>query len=349
MNQDEIFEIEKGRIIKSCFSEHDEDGLCKSSSRAPSSQEDVFRGQRADRSRIIVCETYITHIRVLEDPEYPDSPPPLVSDGTDSKKVGYLFVSVQESNQVQIHKGRENYNGSFSIAQSWPIDSLTRVETFDMVDDDVSKAQHAGAKGFTLWLGKPYYWEADIVETKQFFLASLVNICTQPIVGKVPELVGFTKEGVDAMAKMPPPTWSRRQLIYTTAVPTLAEHNVWSNQTPRSRLPDPKSDVDPDPSPLVQKPGKLQPKLLSAGEVILLCQEAMIDARALYDSDIPDSTESKLGLTVDLSHKGIQEIPEEVIDTINRVERYYAVQHLEYKANYFSRLALSHNQIHTLP
>jgi hypothetical protein len=260
---------------------------------------------------------------------------------------------VQESKQVQIHKGRENYDGSFSIGKSWPIDSLTRVETFDMVDDDASKAQlqaqRPGAKGFTLWLGKPYYWEADIVETKQFFLASLVNICTQPIVGKVPELVGFTKEGIDAMAKIPSRTWSRRQSIYTTAVPTPAGHNVWSNQTPRSRLRDPKSDVDLDPSPLVQKPGKLRPKLLSAGEVILLCQEAMINARALYDSEIAGSTESKVGLTLDLSHKGIQEIPEEVIDTINRVERYYAVQYHEYKADYFARLALSHNQINTLP
>lgn len=65
---------------------------------------------------------------------------------------------------------------------------------------------------------------------------------------------------------------------------------------------------------------------LNAGQVITLAREAMKDALQHNESQAAEasgvSNELKPGVTIDLSRKNIQELPEEVVDIIkNELER----------------------------
>lgn len=67
---------------------------------------------------------------------------------------------------------------------------------------------------------------------------------------------------------------------------------------------------------------------ISAGQVVALAKEAM--KAALYENETKAaeasgvSNELKPGITIDLSHKQIQRIPDEVVDIIkHELERYY--------------------------
>ncbi|KAK8134636.1 RAM signaling pathway protein [Apiospora sp. TS-2023a] len=77
---------------------------------------------------------------------------------------------------------------------------------------------------------------------------------------------------------------------------------------------------------------------LSAGQVITLAREAMKDALQHNESQAAEasgvSNELKPGVTIDLSRKNIQELPEEVVDIIK---------------NELERLALSHNKLFSFP
>src|SRR5215813_1068267 len=81
------FEDEKKRIIESCFNKRDPDGM--------------------------QLESYITHVRVLEDGSYPSSPPPPDSPQA-NKKSRVILVAVRRSGKVRVHKARENPTGTFS-------------------------------------------------------------------------------------------------------------------------------------------------------------------------------------------------------------------------------------------
>ncbi|OBT68490.1 hypothetical protein VE03_02839 [Pseudogymnoascus sp. 23342-1-I1] len=172
----EKFEDEKRRIIESCFSKKDPDGS--------------------------LAESYITHIRILEDGAYQSSPPP-PNASTDQKKPRVIIVAVRKSGRVRMHKARENGNGSFSIGKTWPLDDLTAIESFSgsapTTPEGELRKQWAGGVGFIATIGKPYYWQANTPKEKQFFIGSLVKIYMKYTGGKVPELIGFDDQERDQL------------------------------------------------------------------------------------------------------------------------------------------------------
>ncbi|KAH8668075.1 exocyst complex component Sec3-domain-containing protein [Tricladium varicosporioides] len=188
MSRAERFEDEKRRIIESCFGKKDEDGS--------------------------LLESYITHIRIIEDAAYPSLPPPPDSN-PETKKPRLIIVAVRKSGRVRMHKARENANGSFSIGKTWMLDDLTSVRSFSGATpanpEEEQQKQWAGGIGFIINIGKPYYWQANTQKEKQFFIASLVKIFTKYTGGKTPDLLGFdTRErdqllGVSAAAARPIP------------------------------------------------------------------------------------------------------------------------------------------------
>src|SRR5271156_2845744 len=72
----EKFDDEKKRIIESCFAKRDTDGS--------------------------LLESYITHVRVIEDGLYPSSPPPPDS-AASNKKSRIILVAVRKSGRVRVH------------------------------------------------------------------------------------------------------------------------------------------------------------------------------------------------------------------------------------------------------
>lgn len=143
---------------------------------------------------VTVLESYITHIRIIEDAAFPSSPPPPTAD-PNAKKPRLIIVAVRKSGRVRMHKARENVNGTFSIGKTWPLDDLSAVKSYNGVapanTEEEQHKQWAGGIGFTVTLGKPYYWQANTAKEKQFFIASLVKIYTKYTGGKSPELIGF--------------------------------------------------------------------------------------------------------------------------------------------------------------
>ncbi|KAK5073222.1 GTP-Rho binding exocyst subunit [Lithohypha guttulata] len=170
------YEDEKRRIIDSCFSKKEADG--------------------------VLLESYITHVRVTEDALYPSSPPPPDS-APSNKKNRLILVAVRRSGRVRVHKARENPNGSFSIGKTWPLDELTSIQIYASINPaserDVMAKQWAGELGFTVMLGKPYYWHAPTAKERDFFIASLLKIYKKYTSGKTPELIGFLPHQMDQL------------------------------------------------------------------------------------------------------------------------------------------------------
>jgi len=133
----------------------------------------------ANYGRFEVKEDYITHIRVIEDAASPSSPPAPDSP-LDAKKPRLIIIGVRKSGHVRMHKARENLDGTFSIGKTWPLDDLKVVESFNGLVPKIPKEQQrkqwAGKTGFTVFLGKPYFWQANSQKEKEFFIVSLVKI-----------------------------------------------------------------------------------------------------------------------------------------------------------------------------
>ncbi|KZF24941.1 hypothetical protein L228DRAFT_217317 [Xylona heveae TC161] len=167
----ELFEDEKERIKSSCFWKKDEDEN--------------------------LLESYITHIRVIEDAMYPSSPPPPDS-APQNKKPRIIIVSVRKSGRVRMHKARENANGSFSIGKTWALDELTAIQSYGGPPAaDPREEQHrqwASDLGFLVTIVKPYYWHATTGREKDFFVGSLVKIYKMYTGGKLPQLIGFGQQ-----------------------------------------------------------------------------------------------------------------------------------------------------------
>lgn len=141
-----------------------------------------------------VIESYITHIRIIEDAAHPSSPPPPNSSQA-AKKPRLIIVAVRKSGRVRMHKARENVNGTFSIGKTWMLDDLSAIQSYSgatpSTPEEERYKQWAGGIGFIVTIGKPYYWQANTQKEKQFFIASLVKIFTKYTGGKAPELLGF--------------------------------------------------------------------------------------------------------------------------------------------------------------
>ena len=174
------FEDEKRRIIESCFNKRDPDGM--------------------------QLESYITHVKISEDAAYPSSPPPPDSN-PQNKKDRVILVAVRRSGKVRVHKARENANGSFSIGKTWPLEDLSVIVSYYALvpanrQQEMEK-QWASNTGFTVTLGKPYFWSAPTQKEKDFFIASLIKIFRKYTGGKTPDLIGFTSQEVSALTNTP--------------------------------------------------------------------------------------------------------------------------------------------------
>ncbi|KAL9115207.1 MAG: hypothetical protein Q9227_001001 [Pyrenula ochraceoflavens] len=203
MNRAEKFEDEKRRIIESCFSKKDPDG-----------------------SQI---ESYITHIRITEDGQYPSNPPP-PSAAPENKKPRVIIVAVRKSGRVRVHKARENNNGSFSIGKTWNLDDLTGLQSYTHFQPSTQEEQQhktcAADTGFIVSLGKNYYWQAASSREKDFFIGSLVKIFRKYTGGRLPELVGFSVQEQESLlggARTPsaPTSAPRTPVNATQATPPI--------------------------------------------------------------------------------------------------------------------------------
>lgn len=126
----------------------------------------------------LVLESYITHVRIIEDAHYPSTRPP--PEPSSSKKNRTIIISVRKSGRVRVHKARENANGTFQIGKTWNLDELTQIE------NDV-----AVPTGFIMVMGKPYYWNTNSQREKTVFMNSTIRIFSKYTGGKSPNLVGF--------------------------------------------------------------------------------------------------------------------------------------------------------------
>jgi exocyst complex component 1 len=201
----------------------------------------------------VVLESYITHIRIVEDAAYPSAPPPPDSN-PELKKPRLIIVAVRKSGHVRMHKARENLNGTFSIGKTWPLDDLSAVESFSSsatsTPEEQQRKQWAGGVGFIVTIGKPYYWQANTQKEKQFFIASLVKIYTKYTGGKAPVLIGFEDKekeillgGNASQSRTQPP------LVQNSASAPQPPSSAPPYQTRFQRQPPPRDGVLPSTTP----------------------------------------------------------------------------------------------------
>ena len=154
----------------------------------------------------LVAESYITHIRILEDAAFPSSPPPPNSP-PENKKPRIIIVAVRRSGRVRMHKARENGNGTFSIGKTWVLDDLTAIESFIGITprslEDQQKKDWAGSVGFLVTIQKPYYWQATTSKERDFFIGSLIKIYRKYTGGKLPQLLGFDDDELAQLTGVP--------------------------------------------------------------------------------------------------------------------------------------------------
>ncbi|PCG89987.1 Exocyst complex, component Exoc1 [Penicillium occitanis (nom. inval.)] len=172
----QLFQDEKRRIISSCFSKQDSDGA--------------------------VTESYITHIRITEDAAYPTSPAPPNSP-PENKKPRLIIVALRKSGRVRMHKARENNDGTFSIGKTWMLDDLSAIQCYSdlpaTTQAEQQQKQWASNVGFTVTIGKQYYWQASNYKERDFFIASLIKIYKKYTGGRVPKLIGFDERQRQAL------------------------------------------------------------------------------------------------------------------------------------------------------
>lgn len=149
-----------------------------------------------------MTESYITHIRIIEDAAYPSTPAPPNSP-PDNKKPRLIIVALRKSGRVRMHKARENNDGTFSIGKTWMLDDLNAIQAFGDVPATTQLEeqynQWASNVGFVVTVGKSYYWQASNYKERDFFIASLVKIYKKYTGGRVPRLIGFDEKQRQAL------------------------------------------------------------------------------------------------------------------------------------------------------
>ena len=220
MTRAEKFEDERRRIVESCFSKKDADGIStyyiefgKNSICATF----LFVAGNllqscADFVGLSGSESYITHIRVVEDPAYPSSLPPTQSP-PETKKHRVLIISVRKSGLVQMHKARQNDSGTFSIGKTWLLQDLMAIEAYNNPNPTTAEEQQskerAGGLGFLITIQKPYYWQATTTKEKDFFIFSLIKIFKMHTGGKLPQLHGFDPQELEQRVGPAPASGAR--------------------------------------------------------------------------------------------------------------------------------------------
>lgn len=163
-----------------------------------------------------------------------------------------------------MHKSKENANGTFSIGKTWNLDDLTHIESYTAPQVNSDLRDWAGETGFTVTLGKQYYWQAQTDKEKKFFVASLIKIYTKYTGGKIPELSGFDQKehdqviGAGRRQGPPPPRPSAPPVSQVTPGQDSAPSSVTS--TP-SAIP---RQATPDSSRFQKVPAALRPPLNGA-------------------------------------------------------------------------------------
>ncbi|KAH8725025.1 exocyst complex component Sec3-domain-containing protein [Phaeosphaeriaceae sp. PMI808] len=229
MSRAERFDDERRRITESCFGKVDDQGQLQ--------------------------ESYITHIRVLEDAQHPQSPPPPNSPSS-NKKGRIIIISVRNTGRVKLHKARENSNGTFSIGKSWPMEDLSAVDNYVSLDpkndEEAQRKQWAGEKGFTVTITKPYYWEAGTPKEKEFFIGSMVKIYNKYTKGEFPVLSGFSLAELNSLTNGQPHLATAEGRAAGLAGGRDAREPARSREgTPDQRAMPPKS-----PGPPPRRPGE---------------------------------------------------------------------------------------------
>ncbi|KAK5156759.1 hypothetical protein LTS14_004972 [Recurvomyces mirabilis] len=233
MSRAERFEDEKRRIIESCFSKLDANGQ--------------------------LAESYITHIRIIEDAQHPSSPPPPES-AENNKKPRLIIIAVRSTGRVRMHKARENNNGSFSIGKTWNLEELSAIETYGSAnvpaqsEKEAQQKQWAGSVGFTVTITKPYYWQAGTSKEKDFFIASAVKIYRKYTKGLVPELKGLDEREKATMLGQPAPPQQQQQQQERSPAPQ-SQSGVSPGMRAESRAESrDMSPVAPPQPPFAQRP-----------------------------------------------------------------------------------------------
>ncbi|AGO11784.1 AaceriADR012Cp [[Ashbya] aceris (nom. inval.)] len=136
--------------------------------------------QKVDAVTGLPTNVYITHVRIIEDSRYPSSRPPADSPLTNKKK-RVLIVSTRANGLgMQLHKARENSNGTFQIGRSWDLKELMLIER------DPERPE-----GFVFIMGKKYYWETNSAKERLVFIKSIVKIYMENSSGRVPQLINW--------------------------------------------------------------------------------------------------------------------------------------------------------------
>ena len=109
-----------------------------------------------------------------------------------------------------MHKARENNDGTFSIGKTWPLEDLTAIKSFDgfvpQSQAEEQQKQWAGSLGFTITIGKNYYWQTSTAKEKDFFIRSMVKVYRRYTRGNMPAVIGFNDhEHQQGAAAAPPP------------------------------------------------------------------------------------------------------------------------------------------------
>ena len=225
----------------------------------------------------LVAESYITHIRILEDAAFPSSPPPPNSP-PENKKPRIIIVAVRRSGRVRMHKARENGNGTFSIGKTWVLDDLTAIESFIGITpqslEEQQKKDWAGSVGFLVTIQKPYYWQATTSKERDFFIGSLIKIYRKYTGGKLPQLLGFDEDELAQLTGVPkgrhgqPPGSAR-----SGASPATSPNPQLGGQ--RSPLPEGGGE---------RRPGQSQNSIVEAEET-LSSQQTRDSARSVRPQD----------------------------------------------------------------
>lgn len=154
----EQFERDRKSIIYYCFTKH---GLDKQGT---------------------PIHQYYTHVRVIEDQIYNNSKPPAdYRSLLTNKKKRILIISYNKQlKEPQIHKARENTDGSIQIGRTWLLKELKQV-----INNPDNK------EGFLLEMNKIYYWETNSGRERTAFIKTLVKIFMDHFANHVPELIGW--------------------------------------------------------------------------------------------------------------------------------------------------------------
>ena len=216
-------------------------------------------------------ESYITHIRIIEDAAYPSTPPPLDSP-SDNKKARVIIVAVRRSGRVRMHKARENANRTFSIGKTWVLDDLDVIESFTnavpQTEEQQQNKSRAGPTGFIVTVQKPYYWRANTAKEKDFFIFALIKIYKKYTGGKLPQLIGFSSQELEQLngpsgpqniappAARPNVTPGGSARVPSQERPLLQEPVV---ETSRERRPRPSQERASQERPFQERPSQERP------------------------------------------------------------------------------------------